>query len=354
MNVAKRLYGTLKERLNPMPDKEDEQKVIETIRRGVEFRGVNLWILILAVLIASIGLNVDSTPIIIGAMLISPLMGPIIGTGLAVGINDMELLKRSLHNLLVAALFGVGAATLYFVLSPLDGKAPELLAHTSPTLYDVMIALLGGAAGFLALSSVGNHIQVIVGVAISTALMPPLCSVGLGIATGRWLYALQAFYLVFINSTFIAISTFLFVRLFDFARKDFASEENRRKVKRSIIIISVTALIPSFVFTYGLIHNSRITPSTDEGTAETALQPPPDYRLLDSLIFNEMRILFPDISGLSMGIMWQRDRDNAQSIPCPLARINGDTMDSARAMRITEWLRARTEISGLQVEFTTP
>lgn len=353
MSIAKHLYGTLKERLNPVPDKEDEQKVIENIRRGVEFRGVNLWILILAVLIASIGLNVDSTPIIIGAMLISPLMGPIIGTGLAVGINDMELLKRSLHNLLVAALFGVGAATLYFILSPLDGKAPELLAHTSPTLYDVMIALLGGAAGFLALSTTGNHIQVIVGVAISTALMPPLCSVGLGIATGRWLYALQAFYLVFINSTFIAISTFLFVRLFKFERKEFASDEKRRKVKRYIIIISVAALIPSFVFTYGLIRNSH-TALPFDSTADEARQSTHDYRLLDSLVFNEMCILFPDVSGLSIGTLWQRNEQSTQSTTYTLARINSRSMDSVQAMRITKWLQARTGINSLHVEFTAP
>ncbi|MBR2301342.1 MAG: TIGR00341 family protein, partial [Bacteroidaceae bacterium] len=256
MQFFKYIFRQLKTRLDITPEKVDEATVIDNVRRAVMFRGVNLWILIFAVIIASVGLNIDSTPIIIGAMLISPLMGPIIGTGLAVGINDMELMKRSIRNLFVAALFAVFAAMIYFFISPLNEAQSELLARTSPTLYDVLIAFVGGIAGFLALSTQGNHIQVIIGVAISTALLPPLCTVGFGLATGQWLYALGAFYLFFINSVFIAIATFLSARLMRFSQKEFADKEHERKVRRMLIGLSLLALLPSFYLTYRIVGNT--------------------------------------------------------------------------------------------------
>lgn len=256
MQFFKYIFRQLKTRLDITPEKVDEATVIDNVRHAVMFRGVNLWILIFAVIIASVGLNIDSTPIIIGAMLISPLMGPIIGTGLAVGINDMELMKRSIRNLFVAALFAVFAAMIYFFISPLNEAQSELLARTSPTLYDVLIAFVGGIAGFLSLSTQGNHIQVIIGVAISTALLPPLCTVGFGLATGQWLYALGAFYLFFINSVFIAIATFLSARLMRFSQKEFADKEHERKVRRMLIGLSLLALLPSFYLTYRIVGNT--------------------------------------------------------------------------------------------------
>lgn len=177
----------------------EERETVESIRNGVEFKGANLWILIFAIFIASLGLNVNSTAVIIGAMLISPLMGPIMGVGLSVGLNDFELMKRSLKSFLVATLFSVMTATLYFLFTPLDEVQSELLARTSPTIYDVFIALVGGLAGIVALSTKEKG-NVIPGVAIATALMPPLCTAGFGLATGNWLYFLGAFYLYFINS----------------------------------------------------------------------------------------------------------------------------------------------------------
>ena len=179
---------------NLMPDKEEEHDIIDQISSGVSFRGANLWILIFAIFIASLGLNVNSTAVIIGAMLISPLMGPIIGMGLAVGTNDLNLLKRAAKNYGVATLISVLTATLYFLLTPLSEAQSELLARTSPTLYDVLIAFCGGAAGIIALCTRGKG-NVIPGVAIATALMPPLCTAGFGLATGHWLYFLGAFYL---------------------------------------------------------------------------------------------------------------------------------------------------------------
>ena len=165
---------------------EDEQLTVESIRNGVEFRGANLWILVFATFIASLGLNVNSTAVIIGAMLISPLMGPIMGVGLAIGINDFELMKRSLKSYFIATVFSVTTATIYFAFTPLDEVQSELLARTSPTIYDVFIALVGGLAGIVAVATKEKG-NVIPGVAIATALMPPLCTAGFGLATGSFL-----------------------------------------------------------------------------------------------------------------------------------------------------------------------
>lgn len=268
MNIANRLYSELKDRLDPTPDKENESNVVENTRRAVEFRGVTLWILIFAVLIASIGLNIGSTHIIFGAMLISPLMGPIIGIGLSVGINDMDLMKRSLRNLLTASLFAIVAATIYYWISPLGEAQSQLLARTSPTMYDVIVAFIGGAAGFLALSSTGNRIQVIVGVAISTALLPPLCTVGFCIATGRWIYALGALYLFFINSVFIAVSTYIGTRLLKFTPKEFADKQHEKRVKRTLIIISAVTLLPSIMLTYNIVRKTLYIQNADNFIAQ--------------------------------------------------------------------------------------
>jgi len=240
---------------NLLPDKEDEQAIIEQISQGVSFRGANLWVLIFAIFIASLGLNVNSTAVIIGAMLISPLMGPIIGMGLAVGINDLELLKRAAKNFGVATLISVLTATLYFLLSPLDEARSELLARTSPTLYDVLIAFCGGAAGITALCTRGKG-NVIPGVAIATALMPPLCTAGYGLATGHVLYFLGAFYLFFINTVFIALATFAGVRVMHFRRREFISPERAVRVKRIIIAIVAVTMVPAILMTISIVRES--------------------------------------------------------------------------------------------------
>jgi len=193
---------------NLMPDKEDEEKVIAQISSGISFRGANLWVLIFAIFIASLGLNVNSTAVIIGAMLISPLMGPIIGMGLALGTADVGLLARAAKNFGVATLISVLTATIYFLLSPFSEVQSELLARTSPTLYDVLIAFFGGAAGIVAVCTGGKG-NVIPGVAIATALMPPLCTAGFGLATGNLHFFFGAFYLFIINTIFITLATWL-------------------------------------------------------------------------------------------------------------------------------------------------
>ena len=228
---------------------------IESIRHGVIFKGTNLWVLIFAIFIASLGLNVNSTAVIIGAMLISPLMGPIMGFGLAVGISDFELLKQSFKSYLLTTFISVVTSTLYFSLTPLNEVQSELLARTSPTIYDVLIALFGGLAGIIAVSTKEKG-NVIPGAAIATALMPPLCTAGFGLATGNIFYFLGAFYLYFINSVFISFATYLGVRFMHFKRKDFVDKQREQMVRRYIIALVLATMCPAFYLTYGIVKTT--------------------------------------------------------------------------------------------------
>lgn len=236
-------------------DKDDEKVIMESIRKGVAFQGANLWILIFAIFVASLGLNVNSTAVIIGAMLISPLMGPIIGMGLAVGINDFDLLKRSIKSFAVATVISVVTATIYFSLTPLNEAQSELLARTSPTIYDVLIALFGGLAGIVALSAKDKG-NVLPGVAIATALMPPLCTAGYGLATGQLIYFLGAFYLYFINSVFISLATFLGTRFLHFSKKQFVDKAREKTVKSYIIGLVIITMCPAFFMTYNIVQST--------------------------------------------------------------------------------------------------
>lgn len=236
-------------------DKDNELEAVDSIRKGVEFKGANLWILILAIFMASLGLNVNSTAVIIGAMLISPLMGPIMGIGLSVGLNDFELMKRSFKSYSLTTLFSITTATVYFLITPLSEAQSELLARTSPTIYDVFIALLGGLAGLIALSSKGKG-NVIPGVAIATALMPPLCTAGFGFASGNIHYFLGAFYLYFINSVFISFGTYLGVRTMHFRQKEFVDKNREQFVRRSIVFVVLLTLLPAVYLTYGIVKST--------------------------------------------------------------------------------------------------
>ena len=263
--IAKRFF-------NALPDKTDETAIVEQISDGVTFRGANLWVLIFAIFIACLGLNLNSTAVIIGAMLISPLMGPIIGMGLAVGRVDLELLKRSLTNYGVSTVISVLTAALYFQLTPLTEAQSELLARTSPTLYDVLIALFGGAAGILALSTGGKG-NVIPGVAIATALMPPLCTAGYGLAMGEWSFFFGACYLFFINTVFIALATYLGVRLLQFKPKQFVDKARLAVVNRYITVIVVVTMLPAVYMTTQIIHQSVLANQVKQFVKQELNQP---------------------------------------------------------------------------------
>ena len=239
-------------------DAASETEIIESIEQGVNFRGAKLWILIIAVFVASLGLNTNSAAVIIGAMLISPLMGPIIGMGLGVGIYDFDLLRRSFRNYIIATLFSILTATFYFLVTPFNAIQSELLARTSPTIFDVLIALCGGLAGIIALSSkIQRKGNVIPGVAIATALMPPLCTVGFGIATANWAYAAGAFYLFFINSIFIALATFIGAMfIMKFEKKASIEKKNDKKLKQFVTALALITIIPAIVLTIGMVREN--------------------------------------------------------------------------------------------------
>lgn len=217
----------MKGRFSLDEDKAQRDEVVASVSKGVEFRGVNLWVLIFATMIASLGLNVNSAAVIIGAMLISPIMGPIMGVGLALGINDFELLKKSLRNLALMFIVAIITSTVYFFISPLSSNSSELLARTVPTTYDVLIALFGGLAGIVAQTRQDRTSTVIPGVAIATALIPPLCTAGFGLATGQFRFFIGAFYLFFINSVFIALATYAMVRFLQYEKKVFIAQGPR-------------------------------------------------------------------------------------------------------------------------------
>ena len=243
-------------------EKEKPGIVIENIADNVSFRGTNLWVLIFAVFIASLGLNINSTAVIIGAMLISPLMGPIMGIGVGVGINDLALVKRAARNFTFAIAVGLAASFIYFAVTPLDDAYSELLSRTSPTIYDVLIALFGGFSGIVAASSTKKG-NVIPGVAIATALMPPLCTAGYGLATLNFYYFFGALYLFSINTVFIALATFITVRLLKYPVKHLQDEQADLRSHRLITAITVLTLAPSIYFGYNMIQHNKFLRSAD-------------------------------------------------------------------------------------------
>lgn len=255
----KRIFIILKRfvtyRFNLAEDKEEEDVIIANIKKGVLFRGINVWTLIFAILIASIGLNINSPAVIIGAMLISPLLAPIIGIGLSLGINDIDLLKKGTLNICIAAGVAITTSWLYFTLTPLHDASTELLAYTRPTIWDVFIAFFGGMVGMIA-GTRKEKTNVIPGAAIATSLMPPLCTVGYGLATGQWYYMLGALYLFIINALFICVATFLVVKRLRFRRVHFSTTAREKKISRIIFIMVLLTLLPSIYLAYRLVQKS--------------------------------------------------------------------------------------------------
>ena len=251
-----KIKGFIKSTLNLTND-VDITAALEDIRSAIPFRGPNVYILFVAIIIASVGLNVNSIPVIIGAMLISPLMGPITGLGLGLGTNDRELVLFSIKNLLVMVGISLLAATLYFILTPLEIDNPtELLARTRPTIYDVFIALFGGLAGVLetARKEKGN---VLSGVAIATALMPPLCTVGYGIANLSWQYTVGALFLFSINCIFIALAAYLMAKFLKFPVK--LVEQHRTRYYILSYGLVVLLMVTSIFTAYHVIRENEFT-----------------------------------------------------------------------------------------------
>ncbi len=234
----------------------DVEGTIASIRTGVVLRGYNGWILICAAMLASIGLDTNSSAIIIGAMLISPLMSPIIGIGLGVGISDWELLIKALKTFGIAVAISLGTSALYFLLTPLGLPTSEMAARTQPTLLDVGVAIFGGIAGITA-SSRTSATNAIPGVAIATALMPPLCTAGFGLATGDIAYFLGAFYLFFINAVFISLSTYFVVRFLKFPTLIILDETRKKQFRKGIGIFIFIVMLPSAFIFWNVINKAR-------------------------------------------------------------------------------------------------
>ncbi|SHG04153.1 uncharacterized hydrophobic domain-containing protein [Salegentibacter echinorum] len=225
----------------------DRESTIEAVKKDISFKGHNAWILIFSVFVASVGLNVSSTAVVIGAMLISPLMGPIVGIGMSIAINDVLTLRKSFINLGVMVGLSVLTAYIYFLVSPVKEETPELLARTYPTILDVLVAIFGGLALIVAKTKKGTIASVILGVAIATALMPPLCTVGYGLAIGNWSYAGGALYLFSINTVFIALSTFVVTKILGFPLVKYVNSKKRRRIAQIASTIAVIVMIPSVI-----------------------------------------------------------------------------------------------------------
>ncbi|MBE2225951.1 MAG: DUF389 domain-containing protein [Ignavibacteria bacterium] len=251
--------------LNVQTELEDYETIHNQILQGVVFKGTNLWILMFAIVIASVGLNTNSTAVIIGAMLISPLMGPINGMGYSIATYDFILFRKAVKNFTFAVVTALFTSTVYFAISPVSTADSELLARTSPTIYDVLIALFGGLAGILAISSKlkGN---VIPGAAIATALMPPLCTAGYGIANGEPYYFMGALYLFTINTVFIALSSVAISQILKFPINSDVNESHKKRINRYITAVILLTLLPSIYFGYKLVENEKFTAESEKFT----------------------------------------------------------------------------------------
>lgn len=269
----------------------DYENTLAQVRAASEFKGGNLWALVFAIALASVGLNVNSTAVIIGAMLISPLMGPIMGIGIALAVNDVTQLRRSARHLAVAVGVSIAVSALYFAISPLAEAQSELLARTRPTLYDVLIAVFGGSAGIVAVSRRGDKGNVIPGVAIATALMPPLCTAGYGLASLNLAYFAGALYLFLINTLFICLATYFFARQQKFMVLAHLDDMLTARIRRMIAVATICAIVPSVWVAYNVVQESRFEAAARRFVAENLAFPDRDivnvnlrYRSSGSLI----------------------------------------------------------------------
>ncbi|WP_304145594.1 DUF389 domain-containing protein [Mesoflavibacter zeaxanthinifaciens] len=257
---AEGLFKSIKTFLQELLDfREDTDRdaTIEAIKNDIPFKGATAWILVCSIFVASIGLNANSTAVVIGAMLISPLMGPILGVGLSIAINDIDTLKRSLINLAIMIVLSLLTAFLFFRFFPLSEDTSELLGRVQPDIRDVLIAFFGGLALIIARTKRGTIASVIFGVAIATALMPPLCTAGYGLAKGNWKYFGQAMYLFTINTIFIALATFLVLKILRFPMLKYANSAKRKRIARIASLVAIIVMIPAMFTFLSVLEESQ-------------------------------------------------------------------------------------------------
>ncbi len=314
LKQLQRARKALAVRFSLLDDKADDAVIDETIRSGVELRGATPWILIFAIFIASIGLNVNSTAVIIGAMLISPLMGPIMGVGYGIGIYDFPLIRKSLLNLGIATLIALLTSAFYFAITPLSDAQSELLSRTTPTIWDVLIAFFGGLAGVVGITRKEKS-NVIPGVAIATALMPPLCTAGYGLASQNWAFFAGAFYLFAINCVFIAFATVLIIGVLHPSHRQFVDPNVGNRVRRILFATVVLTLLPSVYLAINLVQDEAFSSKARqfvknefhfEQTHVTTVQIEPSTRSI------EVSLIGDPLSRSTIGTI--RDRLSAQGL----------------------------------------
>lgn len=254
------IYSFLKETLD-FSHSTDKESTLNSIKEDISIKGATAWILICSIFVASIGLNANSIPVVIGAMLISPLMGPILGFGMSIAINDLETLKKSLVNFIIMVVLSVVTAYLFFAFFPLREESSELLSRTKPDIRDVLIAFFGGLALIIARTKKGTISSVVYGVAIATALMPPLCTVGFGLATGNMNFVSGAMHLFIINTLYIVLATFLVIRLLGFPMINYANSKRRTFIARLITFFSILMIIPALYSFFGVLNESNYNSS---------------------------------------------------------------------------------------------
>ncbi len=237
----------------------DTEETIEAIKRDIPFKGATAWILICSIFVASVGLNANSTAVVIGAMLISPLMGPILGIGMSIAINDIFTLRKSLINFAIMVVLSVLTAFLFFWLFPLSEVTSELFARTRPDIRDVLIAFFGGLALIIARTKKGTIASVIFGVAIATALMPPLCTAGFGLAKGNWPYFFGAMYLFLINTIFIGLATFLVLKILGFPMLQYANSKKRKRISNLASLLAIVVMIPAVWTFISVLNETNFT-----------------------------------------------------------------------------------------------
>ncbi|MFH6770022.1 DUF389 domain-containing protein [Gaetbulibacter aquiaggeris] len=286
---AQGLFVSLKRFLRELLDfREDTDRdaTVEAIKNDIGFKGATAWILVCSIFVASIGLNANSTAVVIGAMLISPLMGPILGVGLSIAINDVDTLKRSLINLGIMIVLSLLTAFLFFYLFPLSEDTSELLGRVKPDIRDVLIAFFGGSALLIARTKKGTIASAIFGVAIATALMPPLCTAGYGLAKGNWMYFGGAMYLFTINTIFIALATFIILKVLRFPMLKYVNSAKRKRIGRIASVLAIVVMIPAIWTFVNVLQESNFSRDAKAFVANECVQLPHFEYIKKNAIYN--------------------------------------------------------------------
>ena len=348
------LLGSIKKFLSELLDirtNTDQEATKEAIIADIAFKGHTSWILVCSIFIASVGLNANSTAVVIGAMLISPLMGPILGLGMSLAINDIDTLRRSLKNLAVMVVLSVLTAYLFFAIFPLKTDSSELLARVKPDIRDVLIAFFGGLALVIARAKKGTIATVIFGVAIATALMPPLCTVGYGLAIGNWEYAGGAMLLFGINTIFIGLATFLVLKLLRFPMVRYANSARRRLIARLVSLTALAVMIPAGWIFWGVYQEFKFTSDANKFIQENiaSYKFTKDGRFLKDLsVVNYSRdegstieLIFMGNEGVPDGVIatWEANMKNFNNLDgCGLKIIQGSQGGQGDQLKYVEEL----------------